>query len=118
MLVNVVQLLLVCGCAALSFAAQLKGTGTGMDAEDTLNPVQKVVSLLQEMKKQVEKEAEQDQAAYEKYGCWCTANKDAKTEAVAAAEKRIEQLEAFLEEVVGLQAQLQTEISNLEKSIV
>merc|ERR1719221_711416 len=69
------------------------------------------------MKSQVEKEADEDKAAYDKYECWCQTNRGKNTEAVAVAEKRIEELSAFLEEAVGTQAQLKTEIEALEKGI-
>lgn len=81
------------------------------------NPVQKVVNLLQDMKLQVEREADEDKAAHEKYACWCTLNKEAKSQATVAAEERITGLEAVLEEAAGLEAQLQTEIAGLEAGV-
>eukprot|EP00444_Apocalathium_aciculiferum_P008504 CAMPEP_0183399260 /NCGR_PEP_ID=MMETSP0370-20130417/11814_1 /TAXON_ID=268820 /ORGANISM="Peridinium aciculiferum, Strain PAER-2" /LENGTH=727 /DNA_ID=CAMNT_0025580385 /DNA_START=54 /DNA_END=2237 /DNA_ORIENTATION=- len=92
----------------LSFAGHVAGTES---------PVAKVVSLLQQMKDQVEKDAKADEEAYDKYNCWCGTNQGLKTEAVEIAEKRIIQVEAFLEEAAGTEAQLKTEISSLEEGI-
>mmetsp|Transcript_95090 Transcript_95090/g.255790 ORF Transcript_95090/g.255790 Transcript_95090/m.255790 type:complete len:718 (-) Transcript_95090:90-2243(-) len=97
-------------------AAALVGLLTG-HAAATQTPVEKVVGLLKEMNAQVQKDAKADEDAYDKYNCWCTTNRGLKTEAVETAEKRIVQLEAFLEEAVGTEAQLKTEISTLEEDI-
>ena len=34
----------------------------------------KVITLLKDMLKQLEKEADEDQEVYEKFSCWCTTN--------------------------------------------
>jgi len=81
------------------------------------NPIKKVVSLLTGMKAQVEKEAEEDAKAYEKYQCWCGSNKKIKDEAVEDAKAKIGSLEAFLEEAAGKVATLMTDISALEDAI-
>merc|ERR1719408_741804 len=79
--------------------------------------IQRVVTLLKEMKAQVEKEATEDQEAYDKYKCWCETSEKEKTAAVATAEQRIAELEAFLEQAAGLEGQLKTEIAGLEQDI-
>jgi len=81
------------------------------------NPVKKVVTLLEDMKAQVEKESEADQAATEKYNCWCETNSKGKTEAVEAAIKKVAELESFIEQAAGTIGQLKTEISTLESDI-
>eukprot|EP00929_Paragymnodinium_shiwhaense_P057190 TRINITY_DN2861_c0_g1_i1.p1 TRINITY_DN2861_c0_g1~~TRINITY_DN2861_c0_g1_i1.p1 ORF type:complete len:718 (-),score=350.64 TRINITY_DN2861_c0_g1_i1:136-2289(-) len=81
------------------------------------NPLKKVVTLLSGMKEQVETEAKEDEEAYEKYQCWCKKNKDVKDEAVDAAQAKITELEAFLEESTGVEGTLKTEIGSLEGGI-
>eukprot|EP00928_Gymnodinium_smaydae_P032977 TRINITY_DN23746_c2_g1_i1.p1 TRINITY_DN23746_c2_g1~~TRINITY_DN23746_c2_g1_i1.p1 ORF type:complete len:726 (-),score=232.79 TRINITY_DN23746_c2_g1_i1:79-2187(-) len=81
------------------------------------SPLQKVVTLIQEMKVQVEKEASEDEQAYEKYACWCKTNDKEKTEAIEDATTRIEGLVAFLEEGVAKEGQLKSEIEGLEGDI-
>merc|ERR1719161_3471537 len=78
------------------------------------SPIRKVVTLIEDMKTQVEKEGEEDKAAYDKYACWCETNDKEKTDAIEAAEKAIEDLSAKIEEYAALQAQLKTEIEKLE----
>merc|ERR1719482_2231119 len=81
------------------------------------SPVRRVITLLEEMKAQVEKEGEEDTAAYEKYACWCKTNDREKTAAIETAEKRIEDLTAAIEEYAALIAKLKTEIEKIEEDI-
>eukprot|EP00928_Gymnodinium_smaydae_P014831 TRINITY_DN15446_c0_g1_i2.p2 TRINITY_DN15446_c0_g1~~TRINITY_DN15446_c0_g1_i2.p2 ORF type:complete len:738 (-),score=280.36 TRINITY_DN15446_c0_g1_i2:76-2289(-) len=82
-----------------------------------VSPVRKVVQLLGEMRKQVEKDADADETAYKKFSCWCEKTKKSKTEDVAAAEQAIGDLETSIERALGLQAQLKSEISGLADGI-
>merc|ERR1719281_1600928 len=82
-----------------------------------MNPIKKVVTMLKEMQAQVEKEGEEDKAAYDKYACWCETNDREKTAAIENAEKKIEELSAATEEYAALMAKLKTEIEKLEEDI-
>jgi len=95
--------------------------GQPLDAKSSItasmSPIRKVVTLLQEMKAQADKEAEEDLVAYDKYKCWCTTNDKEKTAAIETADQRIEHLESFLEEATGREAELKTLISGIEVDI-
>jgi len=80
-------------------------------------PIRKVITLLEEMKSTVEKDANEDLTAYDKYMCWCETNKKEKTAAIEAAEQRIADLTTFLEEAAAEEAELKTEIGGLESDI-
>merc|ERR1719456_839004 len=82
-----------------------------------MNPVTKVVKLLEEMKTQVEKEADEDKEMYEKMDCWCETNEKEKTKAVEIAEQRIDQYTSDIEEGTAHIAKLQTEIEKLNEDI-
>merc|ERR1719412_2108006 len=69
------------------------------------------------MKVQVQKDADADVTAYDKYMCWCETNIKGKSEAVKIAGERIEQLTAFIEESIAKVGELKTQIEALEKSI-
>jgi len=81
-------------------------------------PTEKVVSLLSDMKAQVEKDFADDQDAQQKRDCWCETNKKAKDAAVEAAQAKIDDLSAFIEEAAGTEGSLKTEISSLADGIV
>merc|ERR1719325_289097 len=80
-------------------------------------PVSKVITLLKDMLKQLEKEAEEDEEIYDKMACWCETNDKEKTKAIADAEARIEMLTTKIEELTAQSARLSTEIKNLEKEV-
>jgi len=87
-------------------------------AEDDVNrPVQKVLKLLGEMKVTLEKEQKTDVELFEKMDCWCTTNREQKTAAVEAAEKKIADLKAAIEEYTARSAELETQIKNLKADI-
>merc|ERR1719162_278049 len=76
-------------------------TGTSMlsfDATAAKNrPVSKVITLLKDMLKQLEVDAEEDDKIYDKMACWCETNDKSKTKAIADAEAHISDLTAKIE---------------------
>jgi hypothetical protein len=81
------------------------------------HPVSRVVELLTEMKKDLEKEADADEEVYEKLACWCETNDKGKTKAIAEAEDRIKDLDETIQKMAALSQTLQVEIKALEKEI-
>jgi hypothetical protein len=80
-------------------------------------PVTKVITLLKDMLKQLEKEAEEDEEIYDKMACWCEVNDREKTKAIKDAEARITQLQVQIEEDSAVSARLATEIKNTEAEV-
>merc|ERR1712038_156742 len=80
-------------------------------------PVSKVITLLKDMLKQLEKEAEEDEEIYDKLACWCETNDKEKTKSIADAEAKIEDLTTKIEEYTAASARLNTEIKNLESEV-
>jgi len=88
------------------------------DAEAAKNrPVTKVVNLLKDMLKQLEKEAEEDEEIYDQLACWCETNDKGKTKSIADAETRIKDLTVQIEELSAASSRLNTEIKNLDKEV-
>mmetsp|Transcript_14731 Transcript_14731/g.26166 ORF Transcript_14731/g.26166 Transcript_14731/m.26166 type:complete len:705 (-) Transcript_14731:101-2215(-) len=105
--------------------ASIKSVHTGLklavDSELTFDeagakerPVTKVIDLLKDMLKQLEKEAEDDEDVYDKLACWCQTNEKEKTESIEAAESRISELTNKISELTANSARLSTEIKNAE----
>jgi len=86
-------------------------------AEAKNRPVSKVITLLKDMLKQLEKEAAEDEDIYDKVACWCETNDKEKTKSIAEAEARIDALTTKIEELTANSARLNTEIKNLEKEV-
>merc|ERR1712056_8940 len=102
----------------LTASALLRAEALSFDAEDAKNrPVSRVITLLKDMLKQLEKEAEEDEEIYDKVACWCETNDKEKTKAIADAEAKIADLTVKIEELTAASARLNTEIKNLEKEV-
>merc|ERR1719271_1708525 len=84
---------------------------------DAPNAVRKVITLIEEMKAQVEKEGADDKKAYDAYACWCETNDRDKTAAIETAEQRIEELTGDIAELAALIAHLKTAIETAEQRI-
>merc|ERR1719353_1732530 len=80
-------------------------------------PVTKVINLLKDMLKQLEKEGEEDEDIYEKMGCWCVTYEKEKTKSIADAQSRITELTSSIEALSGDFARLNAEIENLQKEL-
>jgi len=88
------------------------------DADGAKNrPVSKVIVLLKDMLKQLEKEAEEDEAVYDKLACWCATNDKEKTKAITDAEAKISDLTIKIEELTASSSRLNTEVKNLKKEV-
>merc|ERR1719399_553849 len=112
-------ILAVALCAAHGFKFEVSvSSSLHFDADAAKNrPVSKVITLLKDMLKQLEAEAEEDEEIYEKMACWCETNDREKTKAIADAEARIADLTTEIEELTAASARLGTEIKNLEKEV-
>merc|ERR1719272_1222259 len=77
-------------------------------------PVTRVVNLLKEMSKTLNKEQEEDEALYDKLACWCNNNKYEKNGASDAATAKIADLTASIEMLTARSAELKTKIKELE----
>jgi DNA repair exonuclease SbcCD ATPase subunit len=80
-------------------------------------PVSKVITLLNDMVKQLENEAKEDAEAYDTMMCWCTTNDKAKTVAISDGEATIAELTAAIEAFTASSSKLNTEIENLEAEL-
>merc|ERR1719410_328991 len=109
------------GFAASAIALELQSTVVStltFDIAEAKNrPVTKVITLLKDMLKQLEKEAEEDEEIYDQMACWCETNDKEKTKAIADAEAKIADLTPKIEELTATSALLNTEIKNLEKKV-
>jgi hypothetical protein len=70
------------------------------------NPIRKVVTLLQDMQKELQTEAEKEQDLYEKFMCYCEGNTGEMTKSAEEAGTKITELKAKLEAEKAEKAQL------------
>jgi len=98
-------------------AADLASMDSGRDQEWKERPIMRVVGLLQDMKKELEAEAENDQELYDKLVCWCETNEKEKTKAIADGNTAIDELSAKIEENTALASTREVEIGALKKEV-
>jgi len=84
---------------------------------DKQRPVTRVINLLKDMQKQLEKEAKDDQEVYDKVTCWCETNGKEKSKAVDVAEQRTAQLSSTIEELTAHSSELKTDIQKVKEDI-
>ena len=65
------------------------------------NPIRKVVTMIQNMQKQVEQQGEKEKDLFEKFMCYCQSGTADLEKSIADAETKIPQLEASIKEMGG-----------------
>merc|ERR1719281_1601195 len=74
-------------------------------AASAINPIRRVVTLLQQMQNKVEAEGKRDEELFEKYMCYCKTGKGSLEGSIASAETKIPQVESALKETEEKEAQ-------------
>eukprot|EP00933_Yihiella_yeosuensis_P011813 TRINITY_DN11954_c0_g1_i1.p1 TRINITY_DN11954_c0_g1~~TRINITY_DN11954_c0_g1_i1.p1 ORF type:complete len:704 (+),score=238.26 TRINITY_DN11954_c0_g1_i1:94-2205(+) len=81
------------------------------------NPVSRVVRLLQDLSRKLEREAKEEQGLYDKFVCWGTTLTTEKTKEVADAKERIEYLKTYIKDIDSGKVWFTNEREELEKEI-
>jgi chromosome segregation ATPase len=108
----------VCIFAVLLSTASTTGTEVTLSFDDSMmSPVAKVAKLLEDMLKQMEKDADDDQDVADKMFCWCETGEKEKTKAIADNEQKIEDLKAEIQALTAKSQKLNTEIDTISKEL-
>jgi len=113
---SVCFIVLIAGAAAVPQSSLLQTWSKALDSTSA-NPVARVVNLLKEMGKTLQKEMDEDEDLYKKLGCWCNTNQYEKGEAISEAEAKIEELQALIESLTAKVAELKAKIEELETQV-
>merc|ERR1719238_455729 len=92
-------------------ASELAKQETRMQLLSTVNPIRRVVTMLQMMEKKVEAEGKAEKELFDKFMCWCSSGADDLEASIDGGETKIPQLEAKIKEMEALIAQLKAEIA-------
>jgi hypothetical protein len=82
-----------------------------------VNPVEKVVSLLEKLQGEIEQEGVAEAKAYDKYACFCKENADNKQYAIEKFNESIDMINGHIEMKTTARSGLDDEISQLTKDI-
>merc|ERR1719399_2801914 len=105
MMKAVFALLLLSGLAGPTHAASVQ-----------VNPIRKVVTLLQNMQTKITAEGAKKEKLFDKYMCYCSNGEEALTKSIKDAETRIPQLESENKEDLALKKQLEAELKEAKES--
>eukprot|EP00928_Gymnodinium_smaydae_P093694 TRINITY_DN779_c0_g2_i1.p1 TRINITY_DN779_c0_g2~~TRINITY_DN779_c0_g2_i1.p1 ORF type:complete len:709 (-),score=279.62 TRINITY_DN779_c0_g2_i1:98-2224(-) len=94
------------GAVACVSAAEMKQTSMRVAA----NPIRKVVTMLENVKKKVEAEGEAEENLYEKYMCYCKSSGGDLEKSIAAAEAKVPELESSVKEDEAKRQQLEEDV--------
>merc|ERR1719247_3964613 len=97
------------------FLASWTVHGLTLVTEEAANPIRKVVTLLQDMQKEIEAEGEKEKGLYDKFMCYCDGNTDGMSKSAEEAAQRITELKAKLEAEKSEKAQLDQELMQHKK---
>merc|ERR1719486_188177 len=75
-----------------------------------MNPIRKVVTILQDMQKEIEAEGDKEQDLFDKFMCYCDGNTDGMKKSAEEASQRILELQSKLEAEKAEKSQLDQEL--------
>lgn len=81
------------------------------------SPIEKVVELIQDLARDVEKDGADEQAAYDKYACWVEDTLHRKAADISAAKELIPQLDDSIKKGMAFIASASADIEQLKKDI-
>jgi len=82
-----------------------------------LNPITRVVQLLEGLSKKLTFEAKKEEDLFDKYGCWATTIITEKTASNGLAGDRIDSLEAYISDIESGRVEFTSETADLQKQI-
>lgn len=102
--------------------ATLLTAGNGLEVKSSLDsatqsPVSKVAKLLEDMIKQMEKDADDDQDTADKMFCWCETGEKDKTKAIEDNTQKVEDLKAEISSLTAKSQKLNTEIDKISSEL-
>ena len=80
------------------------------------NPIRRIVTLLQEMQKEIETEGEKEEEAFEKFMCYGDGNTDGMKKSAEEGAQKAAELSSKLEALKAEKAQLEQELKDHQSS--
>merc|ERR1719450_1466231 len=86
-------------------------------SDDDMTPVNRVLNLIKNLQKEVEKDGKIEQKSYDKYACWCESTLERKAKDIADAKVKIDKLAKHILNLKGDLGEHSGEIESLKKWI-
>merc|ERR1719478_1217207 len=75
-----------------------------------MNPIRKIVTLMQDMQKEIEAEGAKEKELYDKFMCFCETGETDLANGIAAAQAKVEELSSKLESETAEKSQVDQEL--------
>merc|ERR1719223_1392766 len=93
------------------FAMLMCSSAVNMQMQLHINPVRRVLNMLQMMQKKVSEEGDNEQMLFDKYMCYCKPSEQTLSKSISDATTKIPQLESAINAGTAEKAQLQSDIA-------
>merc|ERR1719392_260781 len=100
---------------ALAFAVCAESLSVSGSSRLTVNPIRRVVTMLQNMQKKVEAEGEKEEQLFNKFMCYCKNGKGALEASIESAKGKNEQLAASIKETDATLKQTKAELKTAQE---
>jgi len=87
-----------------------------LSLRESENPIRRIVTLLQDMQKEIEAEGEKEEKAFDKFMCYCDGNTDGMKASAEEGTQKASELSSKLEALKAEKAQLDQELSEHQSS--
>jgi len=87
-----------------------------LSLRESENPIRRIVTLLQDMQKEIEAEGEKEEKAFDKFMCYCDGNTDGMKASAEEGSQKASELSSKLEALKAEKAQLDQELSEHQSS--
>jgi len=87
-----------------------------LNLREQMNPIRKIVTLLQDMQKEIETDGETEQKAYDKFMCYCDGNSGSMADSADESTKMIATLGSKLDTLRAEKSQMDQELKGHQES--
>jgi len=94
----------------------LASSAESLTVRSSVNPIRRVVTMLQMMSKQVEAEGKKEEALFQKFMCYCKNGKGALEASTEAAKAKIEELKSSIGQGAALLTQTKADLKSAQES--
>merc|ERR550514_2621136 len=102
--------------ALLALAGSVESLKVSDSSMLNVNPIRRVVTMLQSMQTKVEAEGEKEQALFDKFMCYCKNGVGALEESIESAKNKNEQLASSIEETDAALKQTKADLKSAQGS--
>merc|ERR1719440_207415 len=100
-------------CLAVQAAGRLE-SGAGSSAAATVNPIRKVVTMLQNMQTKITAEGKKKEKMFDEYMCYCSNADETLGKSISDAQTKIPQVDSAIKEGAAMKKQLEAELKDAQ----